>query len=78
MLDAKLLMYLPFLDVMASNKSNGGVFFTASDDIETFNVSPEALGDISREWAEFCSDKDDVPVMASLGHPSTLQVGTGT
>ena len=79
MLDAKLLMYLPFLDVMSNSNSSssnkGCVFFTASDDVETFNVSAADLEEIGREWGDM---DEEVPRMVSLAHPSSLQVGTGT
>ena len=59
MLDLKLAMYLPFLAMMQP-----GVFITASDDIEVFNLDPDLLESSSGE------------MITALAHPSSLFIGT--
>jgi len=58
MLDLKLCLYLPFLERMAP-----GVFITASDDIEVFDID--------------CIPKTDIgEVVVALAHPSNLYIGS--
>ena len=59
MLDLKLAMYLPFLAMMQP-----GVFITASDDIEVFNLEPDLLEPSAGE------------TITALAHPSSLYIGT--
>ena len=59
MLDLKLALYLPFLAVMQP-----GVFVTASDDIEVFNLDTERLEGGRGE------------TITALAHPSSLYIGT--
>ena len=61
MLDLKLAMYLPFLAMMEP-----GVFITASDDIEVFNMDSENL-DMTLMAGE---------AVTALAHPSSLFIGT--
>ncbi len=70
LLDLKLSMYLPFLSLM----SPGDVFFTASDDLESFHIEEEDLKLVKRKLEEL---KSHQPMLCSLAHPSTLAVGTG-
>ena len=62
MLDLKLAMYRPFLAMMEP----GGVFITASDDIEVFTMDTENL-DTSLTAGE---------TVTALAHPSSLFIGT--
>ena len=59
MLDLKLALYLPFLAIMQP-----GVFITASDDIEVFNLDTERLEASRGE------------TITALAHPSSLYIGT--
>ena len=61
MLDLKLAMYLPFLSMMQA-----GVFVTASDDIEVYNMEPDSL-DSSLMSGE---------CVTALAHPSSMYIGT--
>ena len=61
MLDLKLAMYLPFLSMMQP-----GVFVTASDDIEVYNMTTGAV-DTSLMSGE---------TVTALAHPSSLYIGT--
>lgn len=69
MLDMKLLLYLPFLDFM----SGGGMFITASDDLEAFYISGEACDDIKAAMAAY-NERPEEPFLCSLAHPSTLGI----
>jgi len=59
MLDLKLAMYLPFMEIMEP-----GVFITASDDIEVFNIDK-----LEKEGRNGES-------ITALAHPSSLYIGT--
>ena len=59
MLDLKLALYLPFLAMMQP-----GVFITASDDIEVFNLDTEML------------EAGRGETITALAHPSSLYIGT--
>jgi len=59
MLDLKLAIYLPFMEIMEP-----GVFITASDDIEVFNI--DNLKNESRKGES----------ITALAHPSSLYIGT--
>lgn len=59
MLDLKLAMYLPFMEIMEP-----GVFITASDDIEVFNMDNLQCGGGQGES------------ITALAHPSSLYIGT--
>jgi len=59
MLDLKLAMYLPFMEIMEP-----GVFITASDDIEVFNI--DSLETEGRKGES----------ITALAHPSSLYIGT--
>jgi len=59
MLDLKLAMYLPFMEIMEP-----GVFITASDDIEVYNMDSIQFGASKRES------------ITALAHPSSLYIGT--
>jgi hypothetical protein len=48
MLDVKLANYWPFLELMDS--AGGGMFVTASDDIESFDVSESDFGAAKRHF----------------------------
>merc|ERR1719282_1809170 len=61
MLDLKLAMYLPFLSMMEA-----GVFVTASDDIEVFNMDTSSMEN-SKMMGE---------TVTALAHPSSLYIGT--
>merc|ERR1719232_55463 len=61
MLDLKLAMYLPFLSMMEA-----GVFVTASDDIEVFNMDTSSIEN-SKMMGE---------TVTALAHPSSLYIGT--
>jgi len=58
MLDLKLAMYLPFMEMMEP-----GVFITASDDIEVFNMDSLQCGGTGE-------------TITALAHPSSLYIGT--
>ena len=70
MLDMKMLMYLPFCDVMTP----GTMFVTASDDLEGYNIEPD---DLERIRADFARIGLGEAALISLAHPSSLAVGTG-
>jgi len=59
MLDLKLAMYLPFMEIMEP-----GVFITASDDIEVFNMDKVEIEERKGES------------ITALAHPSSLYIGT--
>ena len=61
MLDLKLAMYLPFLNLMEP-----GVFITASDDIEVFNMNSDTIETINMSGE----------MVTALAHPSSLYIGT--
>ena len=63
MLDLKLAMYRPFLAMMEP----GGVFITASDDIEVFTMEDTEGLDTSLTAGE---------TVTALAHPSSLFIGT--
>ena len=72
MLDVKLANYRPFIDLMAA--AGGGMFVTASDDIEALQIDRGDLDGVRASLAE--SPRED-PLLVSLAHPSPLSVGTG-
>ena len=59
MLDLKLAMYLPFMEIMEP-----GVFITASDDIEVYNIDNLNYKNKNKES------------ITALAHPSCLYIGT--
>ncbi|OQV18528.1 Fucose-1-phosphate guanylyltransferase [Hypsibius exemplaris] len=61
MLDIKLALYLPFLPLMPP-----GIFLTASDDIELFDINTVKL----------LASSFPIPSgFVALGHPSTIEIG---
>lgn len=72
MLDVKLANYRPFIELMAA--AGGGMFVTASDDIEAVEIAEDDLEGV-RETLLGSSGRD--PLLVSLAHPSPLSVGSG-
>ena len=72
MLDVKLANYRPFVELMAA--AGGGMFVTASDDIEALEI---AAGDLDGVRATLLDSPRQDPLLVSLAHPSPLSVGSG-
>ena len=73
MLDVKLANYRPFVELMTA--AGGGMFVTASDDIEALEIAEEDLAGVREALLGSAGRRD--PLLVSLAHPSPLSVGRG-
>ena len=75
MLDVKLANYRPFVELMTA--AGGGMFVTASDDIEALQIAGEDLAAAREALLASPGGRGGEPLLVSLAHPSPLSVGRG-